>query len=314
MEKIGDKDKNKADVDVSIVIPARDEGENISQCLDAVYQQDTLYKVEIFVIDSGSTDNTLDVVKLYPLVKLIQIKPEAFGHGKTRNMGADMATGHYIVFLNADAIPVNTHWLNALIDPLKENKDMAGVFSRHIPKKGCYLYMVRDLQNSMPEKRIVKTRTSIGKLDFMLFSTVSAAIRRDVWQQYPFDKDIIIAEDQDWAKKVLNKGLKILYEPASMVYHSHNYTPHQLMENKRKIGQASGRFKNRMSSLFLGFLLMTGGIVVKVAGDIFFILFKQSERISFSQKGREIKMSLNARFASFWGRYKGWLKIKKPDK
>ena len=311
MEKIGDK--NKADIDVSIVIPARNEGETIGQCMDAVCQQDTLYKVEMIVIDSGSTDNTPDVVKFYPLVKLIQIEPEAFGHGKTRNMGADMAAGHYIVFLNADAIPVNTHWLNALIDPLKENKDVAGVFSRHIPKKGCYLYMVRDLQNSMPKKRMVRTGTGIGRLDFMLFSTVSAAIRRDVWQQYPFDRDIIIAEDQAWAKKVLNKGLKILYEPASMVYHSHNYTPRQLMENKRKIGQASGRFKNRMSALVLGFLLMTGGIVVKVTGDIFFILFKQSERISFAQKVREIKMSLIARFASFWGRYNGWLKIEKTD-
>jgi succinate dehydrogenase/fumarate reductase cytochrome b subunit len=83
------------------------------------------------------------------------------------------------------------------------------------------------------------------------------------------------------------------------------------MENKRKIGQASGRFKNRISALFLGFLFIAGGIVVKVTGDIFFILFKQSKRISFSQKVREIKMSFIARFASFWGRYEGWLKIKK---
>ena len=55
MGKIGDKDKNKADIDVSIVIPARNEGETIGQCLDAVCQQETLYKVEIILIDSGST-------------------------------------------------------------------------------------------------------------------------------------------------------------------------------------------------------------------------------------------------------------------
>jgi rhamnosyltransferase len=309
MEKIVDKDKNEVDFDISIVIPAKNEGKNIDQCLDAVCQQETPYNVEIIVIDSGSTDDTMDIVKKYPSVKGIQIKPEEFGHGKTRSMGADMAKGHYIVFLNADAIPVNTHWLNSLIDPFKENKDVAGVFSRHIPKEGCYLYMVRDLKNSMQDKRII--RADWGKLDFMLFSTVSAAIRRDVWNQYPFEKDIIIAEDQDWAKNVLNKGLKILYEPDSMVYHSHNYPPRQLMESKRKISQASGRFKNRMSALFLGLLLMMGGIVVKVTGDIFFILFKQSKRISFSQKVREIKISLIARLASFWGRYKGWLEINK---
>lgn len=309
MEKIVDKDKNEVDINISIVIPAKNEGENIGQCLDAVCQQETPYNIEIIVIDSGSTDNTMDIVKKYPSVKGIQIKPEEFGHGKTRSMGADLAKGNYIVFLNADAIPVNTHWLHSLIDPLKENKDVAGVFSRHIPKQGCYLYMVRDLKNSMPDKRIIRTGTRT--LDFMLFSTVSAAVRKDTWQQFPFDNDIVIAEDQRWAKDILTNGFKILYEPESMVRHSHNYTPRQLMESKRKIGQASGRFKNRMSALFLGFLLIAGGIVVKVTGDIIFILFKQSKPISFSQKVREIKISLIARFASFWGRYKGWLKINK---
>jgi rhamnosyltransferase len=301
METMGDK----ANIEVSIVIPARNEGENIGQCLQAIDKQETPYTFEIIVIDSGSTDNTIDIVNKYPLVRLVQIEPGEFGHGKTRNLGAEMAKGHYIVFLNADAIPVNADWLNPLIGPLTRDKTMAGVFSRHVPKDDCYLYMVRDLQNAMPGKKIL--RTHAGKMDFMLFSTVSAAVSKETWQQFPFDNDIIIAEDQDWAKKVLNNGKKILYEPASMVSHSHNYTPRQLMENKRKIARASGRFKNRFTALTVGFILVAGGIFVKIMADMVFILFKTPQKIPFPKKIKEIKISLIARFAGFRGRYKGWI-------
>lgn len=295
----------KANIDVSIVIPARNEGENIGQCLQAVNKQETPYTFEIIVIDSGSTDNTVDIVNKYPLVRLVQIEPGEFGHGKTRNLGADMAKGRYIVFLNADALPLNTDWLNPLIHPLKEDKTLAGVFSRHIPGDDCFLYMVRDLQSAMPDKKILRTRA--GKLDFMLFSTVSAALPKEIWKRFPFDNDIIIAEDQDWAKKVLNKGKKILYQPASMVRHSHNYTPGQLMENKRKIARASARFKSRFTALTIGFILVAGGIFVKVMGDMVFIFFKNPKKISFPKKIKEIKASLIARFAGFRGRYKGWI-------
>ncbi len=294
----------KANIDVSIVIPARNEGENIGQCLQAIYAQETPYTFEIIVIDSGSTDNTVDIVNQYPLVRLVQIEPGEFGHGRTRNLGAEIAKGRYIVFLNADALPLNTDWLNPLIRPLKEDQTLAGVFSRHVPKDDCFLYMVRDLQNAMPGKKILRTRA--GKMDFMLFSTVSAALPKQIWKQFPFDNDIIIAEDQDWAKKVLDKGKKILYQPASMVRHSHNYTPRQLMENKRKVARASARFKNRFTALILGFILAAGGILVKGMGDMVFILFKSPKKIPFRKKIKEIKMSLIARFAAFRGHYKGW--------
>jgi len=296
-------------MEISIVIPAKNEAENIAQCLDAIYSQDTPYTFEIIVIDSGSTDTTIDIIKRYPSVQLAQIKPEEFGHGKTRNLGAEMAKGAYIVFLNADAVPFNSHWLTNLVNPLGENQNLAGVFSRHIPKDDCFLYMVRDLQASMPDKPILRTKT--GKLDFMLFSTVSAAIPRATWKQFPFDNDIIIAEDQDWANKVLNNGFAVLYEPASMVRHSHNYSARQLMETKRKVGEAEApfRFKNKCSALIIGFILMTGGIIFKFPGDMIYILFRTPGGIPFSRKIKEIKISLAARVAGFRGRYKGWLSL-----
>lgn len=300
-------------VDISIVIPAKNEAENIARCLDAVYSQQTgtgnRFHFEIIVIDSGSTDNTVDIVKQYPGVQLVQIKSEDFGHGKTRNLGAEMAKGEVIVFLNADAVPMNTDWLISLVEPLTGNQNLAGVYSRHIPKEDCFLYMERDLRAAMPDKKIIRTKT--GKMDFFLFSTVSAAVRKETWLRFPFEHDIVIAEDQDWAKKILARGFSILYEPASMVRHSHNYTPRQLLENKRKVGEAEAadRFRSRLNALITGFVLMTGGIIFKALGDMIYILFQTPRETPFSRKLKEIKISLTARVAGFWGRYKGWLKL-----
>lgn len=300
-----EKMSGNTNITVSIVIPARNEANNIGLCLEAIYNQETPYSVEIIVIDSGSTDNTVEIVKHYTSVKLIQIKPGAFGHGRTRNQGAETAKGTYIVFLNADALPIDSLWLNRLIEPLEKNKKLAGVFSRHIPKQDCYLYMKRDLETSMPLKKILRSRSDIG--GFFLFSTVSAAIPKEIWTQFPFENDIIIAEDQDWAKKVLAHGLEILYEPTSAVRHSHNYTPRELMENKRKIARASKRFKHRFGALTIGFVLIVGGVFFKLSGDLVYIFFKSAKGFSFSQKIKEMKTAILARFASFRGRYEGWL-------
>lgn len=296
-------DDNKEKVDVSIIIPAKNEEENIGKCLGIIYAQETNYRFEVIVIDSGSSDQTMDIVKTYSPVQLVEIPSGEFGHGKTRNLGAESSKGDYIVFLNADAIPVNKNWLNPLIVPFIKDKKIAGVYSRHIPQEGCYLYMVRDIQKSMPEKPMV--RSQVKPLEFMIFSTVSCAIPREVWEKYPFKDDIIIAEDQEWAGRLLDRGFKIVYEPASRVYHSHNYTPRQLFEIKRNVAKSTGKFKTKFSARVWGFVLMIGGMKIKILGDMVFILFRFKG--PFSRKIKEIKTSFKARKASFFGRYKGWI-------
>ncbi|MFC2155643.1 glycosyltransferase family 2 protein [Acidobacteriota bacterium] len=300
--------------DVSIIIPARNEADNIAACLKAILNQETDLSVEIILIDSGSTDDTGEIVKQFPAVKLITIKPEEFGHGKTRNLGAGHSKGDYIVFLNADAIPADKNWLHPLIGNLHDDKKKAtaGVYSRHVPKKGCHLYMARDILKSMPEHRFVTDRSKY--FDFMIFSTVSCAVRREIWQRFPFAERIVIAEDQDWAKRVLDEGFKIVYEPGSQVYHSHNYSLNELFAIKRRIGGTERKFKNRFCAATVGFLLIVGRIVIKTAGDILFILFRRKRRsegeytegMTPLQKLKQIPIAVAARVVSFAGRYRGW--------
>ena len=289
-------------IDVSIIVPAKNEGENIRACLDMVMAQKCPYVFEVLVIDSGSQDDTLAIVREYRNIRLVEIEPAEFGHGKTRNLGAKLAKGEFLIYLNADAIPLDRHWLSALVAEFAGDEQVAGVFSRHVPAEGCHLYMARDLQSSMPENRTEKSRAE--RLDFFLFSTVSAAIRKDVWAAIPFLDEIPIAEDQDWAARVMQSGYKLVYTPASTVRHSHNYSLKELFRLKCLVGGSSKKFSNRFSAFFAGAFLALGGMTYKFSGDLIYIL---RSNLPVKRKIREILISLGARLFSFSGRYVGWL-------
>lgn len=299
-------------IDATIIIPTKNEENNIGICLDAIFKQETSCSFELIIIDSGSTDKTLSIIREYEGIRLIEIKPEDFGHGKTRNMGGKLAKGKYIVFLNADAVPVDSHWLDTLLEPFANDpgQKIAGVYSRHLPKESCDLYMARDILKSMPAERF--TRTHVRSLDFMIFSTVSCAVRRDTWIDSPFHDEIPIAEDQHWAAKIIEKGFQIIYEPASTVYHSHNYSPNQMYLIKYNVGTATCPFKTKPRAVILGFILSLGGTVIKLAGDFLFIFFKSKsiKPLSLPGKFKEFFKAIRLRSAGAIGKYKGWIRCR----
>jgi len=120
-----------SEIEVSIIIPTKDGATHLEKVLEMIYAQAHEQPFEVIVIDSGSTDGTLDIVKRYP-ARLVEIRPEDFGHGKTRNLGAELAEGKYLVFVTQDAIPATNRWLYSLLRNL-ELPEVAGVYGRQVP-------------------------------------------------------------------------------------------------------------------------------------------------------------------------------------
>ena len=105
--------KRKLYMDASIVIPTKNGGQRLASVLKAIFSQNTRYEYEVICIDSGSTDATLDVIRSFPSCRLVQIAPEDFGHGRTRNLGASLSSGEFVIFVTQDALPASDRWLES---------------------------------------------------------------------------------------------------------------------------------------------------------------------------------------------------------
>lgn len=216
----------------SIILLTRNGRRTLRKVLEAVLRQAAPPACEVILIDSGSTDGTWEMANSFP-IHAHRIPPQEFNHGETRNLGARLAspTAEYLVYLTQDATPLEG-WLENLLHPLRADERVAGAFSRHVPRPTCSPSMARAMRTEWQQagtpERVVKILTDPDEYErrqahFAYFSNTSSAIRRAVWQEHPF-RPLDFAEDTDWADRVLRAGYTLVYEPASRVLHSHDYS------------------------------------------------------------------------------------------
>lgn len=208
----------------SIIILTKNGEQYLRSLLDALGTQIIVGRYEVIVIDSGSKDGTLDIVHEYPEVCLHQILPEEFGHGRTRNLGARLARGEFLVYIPQDATPASRDWLGNLLRPFAD-PTVAGSYARQLPRpeaNAMEKFFLGEAYPSIPETKSL-AHGEPASLARCFFSTVSGAIRATVWLKHPFRDDIIMSEDQAWAVDVMQAGHRIAYEPKACVVHSHQY-------------------------------------------------------------------------------------------
>lgn len=203
--------------EISIVILTWNAGRGFKKVLASIFNQKIDKEFEVIIIDSGSKDKTIKIAKKFKIGKLLEIQPAEFNFGKTKNLALTLCQGKYIVFLSQDALPANEWWLKNLMQPLEQKVDAAGVFSRHLPYKHTNLFQRYATSFLYPEK---EKNNILGEV---FFSNVSAMIKREVFEKIKFPENIMMSEDQAWAKMAIEAGYKIFYAPESIVYHSHNY-------------------------------------------------------------------------------------------
>lgn len=223
-------------MDATIVIPVKNGGSRLVEVLEAIKNQETEYKYETVIVDSGSTDDSLETAKRYDVI-LSEIKPSEFGHGKTRNYGASLGTGRYIIFLTQDALPASSSWIDTLIRAMDES-NAAGGFGRHLPYPECNMMDQKMLffhflrfggedrlyhEFKLEEKDKKRFEEDDDFEQYMTFFSDNCSIlRRSVWEEIPY-QDVKFAEDQVWAKEIIERGMTKIYIPTGAVYHSHNY-------------------------------------------------------------------------------------------
>ena len=219
----------------TVAIPVRNGGPLLRRTLEAVFAQRVEGELEVIVCDSGSIDGS-DRVARQLGAEVLSIAPEAFGHGRTRNLLMARSAGSVVAFLTQDAVPADARWLGTLVSGLDLAPDVALTFGPYRPRPDASPMVARELMTWFagladnggprverldPDARRQPAGTLLGGRSF--FTDANGAIRRSAWEDVPF-QDVAYAEDQRLAIDMLRAGYAKAFVPGAVVVHSHDYT------------------------------------------------------------------------------------------
>lgn len=213
---------------VDVIIPTYNAGNQLQDLLESLSGQDYSGAISVIIVDSGSTDQTLEIIKSFTklTVKLIQIDNKDFTHSYARNLGADKSQAEVLLFMTQDAIPEDDKWLSKMVKPLGEGyaavscaedtsecpdlfykigsaayqKDI-GIYNQD--KDGVYIQVIDSQQ--------LRKNSSLNN--------IACCIMRYTFQQYKFRGQY--AEDLDLGKRLIQGGYKIKILGTVHVKHYH---------------------------------------------------------------------------------------------
>ena len=216
----------------SVLIPVKNGGVLLGEVLDAVLAQQAPWLFEVIVVDSGSSDGSLELVRQKG-VRVVAIPAEEFGHGRTRNLLASMASGDFLVFITQDAKPASEQWLVEMVHGCDCEPGVAGAFGPHRAHPGARHVTHCELNQHFAG---FGDKLSVVRLEdrerfasdpgyrqwLHFFSSNNSCIRRSVWESLPLP-EVAFAEDQTWALKAIEAGYAKAFVPGAVVYHSHDF-------------------------------------------------------------------------------------------
>jgi 2-desacetyl-2-hydroxyethyl bacteriochlorophyllide A dehydrogenase len=198
--------------ETSIVIRAFNEERWLPDVLQAIAGQ-TYRDFEVILVDSGSVDRTRDIAASFG-ARIVRLRAEDFTFGHSLNLGIREARGSLIAILSAHAIPTDGAWLERLVAPLRQ-PGVAMVFGGQRGHAVSKFSEARDFERIFPDKPQVMDD------EYVFVNNANSAIRRDLWEEHPFDEGLPGLEDAEWAKYWIPIGRTVLYEPAACIFHVH---------------------------------------------------------------------------------------------
>lgn len=202
---------------VSVIVRTKNCESIIGQSLTALFSQD--YKnFELIVVDSGSTDTTLNIVAQYPC-SLIHMAPDEYISGKALNLGASHARGELLAFQNSDTVPLIPNALGLLVAAL-DDAEVVAAFARQMPRPDAWSWVRCELASAFPDS----TETP----PWITFEAPFSIMRKSAWEEHPFFENAWGSEDTEWGYWARENGRKVKYVKEAQVMHSHNHNLRQL--------------------------------------------------------------------------------------
>jgi rhamnosyltransferase len=241
----------------TVILRCKNSEREIGIALAALFSQD-FRDFELLVIDSGSTDRTLEIVAAWPH-RLIRIAPGDYVPGRVLNRGASENASPVCVFLNSDCVLLSPGSLGSLVGAFDEPAVMAA-FARQVARPEAWPWVRREYRESFPEA---------GKAaPWIELSLPFAAMRRSAWEEQPFYDEAWGSEDTAWGHRARERGWGIAYVPGALVMHSHNYTFKQLFGRRFIEGEADSFIYGKVDRPFQIARRAIGNILRDWAADV----------------------------------------------
>ncbi len=270
----------------SLVIRAYNEARHLPRLLEGVRQQ-TLHDIEIILVDSGSTDTTVQIAEAYG-AKIVHIPPQEFTFGRSLNLGIAACTREQVAIASAHVYPVYPDWLERLLEPFSD------------PATGLVYGKQRGTESSKFSEHEIFARwfpeQSNPRQEHPFCNNANAAIRRSLWQEHPYDESLTGLEDLAWARWVLSRGHRLAYVAEAEIIHIHNETPLGVRNRYRREAMAFKRIYPEAHFNIYDFIRMTGS---NITNDLWHAARQKALVKNFAS-------ICWFRWNQFWGTYQGY--------
>lgn len=214
---------------VSVLIRTLNEQRWLEPLLQSLRNQ-TLPGIEIVVVDSCSTDGTLETARRHA-DRVLEIDADSFSFGYALNVGAAACTADLIAIVSAHTLPMTDRWLEALSEPFGDDPSRSTVALTYGMQRGNEVSKYaecRDLEQRFPPR-------SHEQRDGDWFcNNANSLVRRDLWEIHRFDETLSGLEDIAWARYWTARGLAVKYVSDGGVYHIHEETWPQVYNRFRR--------------------------------------------------------------------------------
>jgi len=212
----------------SIVIRAFNEGEHLGRLLEGIAHQ-TIKNVQVILVDSGSTDQTVEIAKENS-TEIIHIKPEDFTFGRSLNVGIQSATSEFVLIASAHVFPVYPNWIEHMLAPFKDPSvalvygKQRGIPASHFSERQIFNHWYPNISQN-PQAH-------------PFCNNANAAIRKKLWEQNTYDESLPGLEDLAWAKWAQENNYKIAYIASAEIKHVHEESWHGIKKRYLREGMA----------------------------------------------------------------------------
>ncbi|MFD0764656.1 glycosyltransferase [Mucilaginibacter lutimaris] len=223
---------------VSVFIPTYNAGDSWAKLLHALQQQSLRPNV-FAVIDSGSSDATVQLAKDYG-AQVLNIAQKEFTHGLSRHrLTESFPDNDIFIFMTQDAIPANNQSLANLVKAFNDNS-VGVAYGRQLPRLEAGPIERQERLFNYPEVSSVRSEADIPKLGFktIFCSNSFAAYRKIAYlESGGFPPKAQFGEDTILTAKIIKRGWKIAYVAEATVVHSHGYNLAEEAARYREIGK-----------------------------------------------------------------------------